>query len=274
MPASSACSARGGPDDGRTRDRRSGQPSQDHRSVLGTGDHVDGDGHRDVDARRRPDHRTGRRRGRAHGSLFLLLHQQSIVVVIFVPIAFGLLVGGINGSLMSYLGVPAIIGTLGMMFIIRTSSSSSRTRETADPVHAPSRRDRRLLLHRARGSDLSLSSHHRRIAVVVAYLVTRRSTLGRYIDAVGGNARAAFLAGVSIRRVFASGFVISAVWPRSPAWRHLVTSGDRRTGFGRADAARRVRSCLPRHRGLRWRSDQRSSAPRSAPCSSVSSAMR
>jgi len=38
-----------------------------------------------------------------------------------------------------------------------------------------------------------------------------RSTLGRYFDAIGGNARAAFLAGVRRRLVFAAAFLISGL---------------------------------------------------------------
>ena len=144
---------------------------------------------------------------------WLLLHEQSIVVVIFVPIAFGLLVGVVNGTLMGYLGVPALIGTLGMMFIIRTFELVlSNTREPQILFTLPAgETDAFFFIGQGRIGPIPVEVIIAAAAVVVAYVVTRRSTLGRFFDAVGGNARAAFLAGVNIRRVFASGFVISAV---------------------------------------------------------------
>jgi ribose/xylose/arabinose/galactoside ABC-type transport system permease subunit len=49
------------------------------------------------------------------------------------------------------------------------------------------------------------------VVVVVGHVTMTRTSLGRYFDAVGGNVRAAFLAGVRHRLVFAAAFVISAL---------------------------------------------------------------
>jgi ribose/xylose/arabinose/galactoside ABC-type transport system permease subunit len=49
------------------------------------------------------------------------------------------------------------------------------------------------------------------LVVGAAYLITARSNLGRYFDAIGGNVRAALLAGVRHRIVFAMAFLISGV---------------------------------------------------------------
>ena len=50
----------------------------------------------------------------------LLIHGQPVWVAFVAPLALGALLGAFNGLMMAYLGVPAIIGTLGTMFIIRS----------------------------------------------------------------------------------------------------------------------------------------------------------
>jgi ribose transport system permease protein len=144
---------------------------------------------------------------------WLLVHGYPPVAVLVIPLAFGLLVGVINGVLMSYLGVPAIIGTLGMMFIIRTTELVlSNTREPQILFTLPaSETDAFFFIGQGRIGPIPVEVILAIIIVVIAYLMTRRSTLGRFWDAIGGSARASYLAGVNVRRVFAWGFVISAL---------------------------------------------------------------
>ena len=53
-------------------------------------------------------------------SAYLILHDTDPILALVIAIGFGLMVGTVNAFLMAYLGVPALIGTLGMMFIIRS----------------------------------------------------------------------------------------------------------------------------------------------------------
>lgn len=144
---------------------------------------------------------------------WLLLQGQPPVVVIVVPLLVALLVGVINGVLMGYIGVPAIIGTLGVMFIIRTAELIlSNTREPQILFTLPSSEtDVFFFIGQGKIGPVPVEVLLAALMVAVAYLITRRSTLGRFFDAIGGSARASYLAGVDIRRVFASGFVISAL---------------------------------------------------------------
>jgi ribose/xylose/arabinose/galactoside ABC-type transport system permease subunit len=130
-----------------------------------------------------------------------------------VPIVFALVVGGINAGLMAYLGVPAIIGTLGMMFVVRSfelvlsHGSEAQVLFTLPPDQTGP------FFYIGQGSigPVPVSIVVAAIVVAVAFVLTNGTPLGRYINAVGGNVRAAFLAGVDHRRVFAAGFVASAV---------------------------------------------------------------
>lgn len=144
---------------------------------------------------------------------WLLLQGQPAPVVILVPLAFGLLIGVINGTLMGYLGVPAIIGTLGVMFMVRTCELVlSNTREPQILFTLPSSEtDTFFFIGQGRIGPIPVEVILAALAVAVAYVITRRSTLGRFFDAIGGSARASYLAGVNTRRVFAWGFVISSL---------------------------------------------------------------
>ncbi len=51
---------------------------------------------------------------------YFLVQGQPLWMVFVLPLVFGLLVGVVNGALIAYLGVPALIGTLGMMFVVRS----------------------------------------------------------------------------------------------------------------------------------------------------------
>lgn len=143
-----------------------------------------------------------------------LVQDQPLVVVFLVPVAFGLLVGGINGFLMAYLGVPAIIGTLGMMFIVRSFELViSNGREAKILFTLPPEQSAPFFfLGQGRIGPVSASILIAIIVVAVGYIITHATSLGRYINAVGGNVRAAFLGGVPHRRIFGVGFLISGLF--------------------------------------------------------------
>ena len=110
--------------------------------------------------------------------------------------------------------MPAIIGTLGMMFIVRTFELVlSRGREAQILFTLPpAQSEAFFFLGQGAIGPVSTSVIIAAVIVAVGYVLTTTTALGRYISAVGGNVRAAFLAGVNHRRVFASGFVISGLF--------------------------------------------------------------
>ena len=180
----------GGPHAGRTEDRGSGQPGQRsstsprHWSIMSMGMAI-------VMSMRGVD-LTIAQVADAAGLMaaWLLLHEQSIAVVLLVPIAFGLLIGAVNGMLMGYLGVPAHHRDAGHdVHHPNASSSSSRTPGSRRSCSRSQRVRRTHSSSSGRGKSdpFPVEVIIAAAAVVVAYLVTRRSTLGRFFDAVGGN---------------------------------------------------------------------------------------
>lgn len=145
---------------------------------------------------------------------FFLVHGQPLWMVFVVPLAFGLLIGVVNGALMAYLGVPALIGTLGMMFIVRSFELVLSHGREAQILFAlePARTHTFFYLGQGSLGPVNFSVILAIIVVVVAHVVMTRSTLGRYFDALGGNVRAALLAGVRHRVVFAAAFLLSSLF--------------------------------------------------------------
>lgn len=145
---------------------------------------------------------------------YFLVHGQPLWMVFVVPLAFGLLTGVVNGALMAYLGVPALIGTLGMMFIVRTFELVLTHGREAQILFALEPARTRTFFYLGQGSigPVNFSVILAVIVVIVAHVVMTRSTLGRYFDALGGNVRAALLAGVRHRLVFAAAFLLSSLF--------------------------------------------------------------
>ena len=125
---------------------------------------------------------------------------------VFWSVALGLLIGVgcglLNGVLVAYLGVLAFIATLGMAQVF---TSLANHRVDGRPVFG-------LVEHNfvdiARGDLLGVSN---KIWISMAFagavwLLLDRTTIGRKMYAVGGNAHAAYLSGINARRIRLAAF--------------------------------------------------------------------
>ncbi len=144
----------------------------------------------------------------------LLIHGEPAWVAFVLPVVLGGLVGACNALMMAYLGVPAIIGTLGTMFIIRSAELIyTHGSEPQILFTLPSSVTQTFLFlgQKAVGSVPALIV----LAVcmlALAYGLMGLTPFGRYAKAVGSNVRASFLAGVDVRMVFGAGFVVSGLF--------------------------------------------------------------
>lgn len=142
----------------------------------------------------------------------LVAHNQPIVLAFIAPVILGTGIGAVNGLLMGYVGVPAIIGSLGMMFVVRSGeliySHGSEPQilfTLPDSVTGPF-----LFLGQGSLGPVPMILVFCVVVVVSMRLLTKSTTFGRRMDAVGGNVHAAFFSGVNVKRVFAAGFVVSS----------------------------------------------------------------
>lgn len=119
----------------------------------------------------------------------------------------GMAIGAINALLITRLRVNPLIATLAMLSVVR---GAALVWHNALTLQYP---DRYLgFMGRERIGDLVPTSVPIMIAVfLLVWIVLRYTGLGRYVYAVGGNPRAAFLAGIRVERIrfvvyIASGF--------------------------------------------------------------------
>ncbi len=118
------------------------------------------------------------------------------------------LVGLANGLVITAFAVPSFIVTLGMMRIARGLASEWAQGESIYQIPGE-------FTELARGNMVAGIPNAvllMAILYVVAHVLMSQTTLGRYIYAVGGNAEAARLSGVPVRRVVALVFAINGLF--------------------------------------------------------------
>ncbi len=141
-----------------------------------------------------------------HVTLFL-----DVPVVIAIAIAVGVLVGAINGLLVTWLSVAPFIATLGTLYVARGTALLISNGETfPNLVGRPQFHNTGFSIL---GAGTVLGVPVSVIALVVvgivaAYLATR-TPFGRRVYAVGGNERAALLSGVPVAKVKLAVYMIS-----------------------------------------------------------------
>ncbi len=122
-----------------------------------------------------------------------------------VGLAVGMAVGLVNGLGVAYLRVPSMIFTLGVNAVMRgfmvMLTGGYAPQSTATP----------LMSYLATGHVLGIPMPLIVWAVlsVLVVLLLQRTSLGRYIYAIGNRERAAYLSGINTRMVIILAFVIS-----------------------------------------------------------------
>lgn len=117
-------------------------------------------------------------------------------VAVVVPILVGATIGCVNGWLVAYARIPAIIVTLGMMSVLRGGIiwwTRGEWISNLPPWFAT--------MGRGELAGLPLPVIVASVVVATIALLLARTPLGRYIYAVGGNALAASRMGIAVPRV-------------------------------------------------------------------------
>jgi len=118
-----------------------------------------------------------------------------------------------NAVLMAYFGIPAIIGTLGMMFIVRSGELIfSHGAQPQILFSLPAEVTENFFwLGRHTIASVPILIILAAALILITYALMTLTPFARYARAVGANVHAAYLAGVDIRLVFGAGFVVSAL---------------------------------------------------------------
>lgn len=160
----------------------------------------------------------------------LMVSGWSMATAMLVGLAIGLTVGVVNALLVTVVGIPSLIATLAMgsiLFGLNLLVTGGRAIYGGLPE---------AFLFLGQGSSLGLPnvSWIMLLLVFAAWFTVERTLLGRYLYAVGGNARAAELSGIHVRRFRILGMVICALFASAAGV--LLTA---RLGSGQPNAGER-----------------------------------
>lgn len=129
-----------------------------------------------------------------------------IIICWLVPLVVGSLVTGFMGVLVAYLRIPAIVVSLGMLSILKggliSVTGGDWITDLPDGYH----------LAQLRPLGMPMPIYFMVILTIAAAIWMRYSTTGRSIYAVGGNAEAARLSGISRERTIVKVFLIHGVF--------------------------------------------------------------
>ena len=131
--------------------------------------------------------------------------------VIALAIVTGALIGAINGLVITCLRIPDFIATLGMLYVARgaallISGGKSFIGLSGQAAHHNLGFD---YVGSARWLHVPVQIYVMMLIGVIATVVATRTTFGRHVYAVGGNARAANSAGIRVARIKVAVYAIS-----------------------------------------------------------------
>ncbi|WP_110709935.1 ABC transporter permease [Salinicola sp. CR57] len=134
-------------------------------------------------------------------------------VVVLLTCGVGAFIGAINGVLIAYFKVPAFVATLGLLYVARgvallMTDGLTYNNLGGDPALGNTGFDW-LGFNRLFGVPVGVWVLA--IVAVVTLLALARTPFGRWVYSTGGNARAAELSGVPVKRVQVSVYVLSGI---------------------------------------------------------------
>lgn len=163
-------------------------------------------------------------------SILLWNSGSGALVAVLGGVAVGAVAGLINGLLVAYLALPAFIVTLGAMTYLRGTAYALTD---ARPLIADGDLGFRLI---GTGNIAGVPSPVIIMILVygVLWFVLERTRFGRHVYAVGGNAEAARLAGIKVKRVLTKVYVTAglAAGLAGVMFAARVDSGQPRAGEG------------------------------------------
>lgn len=128
----------------------------------------------------------------------------AFVIGIAAAMLMGCALGGVSGFLVAHQKLPAFIATLGMMKICR--SVTQQVMQTA-AVKVPT--DFLKIANTKIGGQVVLPIFYWLIIAVVLHIISKKTTFGRHVYAIGSNERTARLSGIDVEKVTALVYVLS-----------------------------------------------------------------
>lgn len=122
-------------------------------------------------------------------------------------VGLGILVGVINGALVTYLKMPAFIVTLATMNITR---GLAQVITSGKPIYV---QDERLLIigNGKLFGNFPMQAGYMIVTFIIMWIALNYTKFGRRLYATGGNAEAALFSGINTRRITMSAYIISGL---------------------------------------------------------------
>jgi len=127
----------------------------------------------------------------------------NVLLAVGAAIAVGLIMGAINGFIVTRLKINSFIGTLATSFMFFGAGFLISSRSLMRPES-----DAYRLIARSRFLGLTSATWIAIGVVIIATILLSRTRFGRNVFAVGGNMEAARLAGVAVNRVQTTAFLL------------------------------------------------------------------
>jgi ribose transport system permease protein len=138
--------------------------------------------------------------------VMLIENGMPLIPAIIGALAFGVLIGFINGTLIAYTGMPAFIVTLSMMGSIRGLAFL-----ITDGRSVASRSGVFNSIGNSYPLGIPMPLYILTAVIIIGSIVLYKTRFGRRMYAIGGNANAARFAGIKIKPLMVKVYVISAV---------------------------------------------------------------
>jgi len=148
-------------------------------------------------------------------------------LVIPIMLIMGLVIGWINGFLITRLQLNNFIATLSMLIILRGLTFLMTQGKTVSDLPASF-----LALGQKTVGSVPVSVVVMLVAFAVAYIITRHTRFGRDLYAIGGNREAANASGIDPNRRIRQVYLISAVLAAFAAWMEVGRLGVGATRIG------------------------------------------
>ena len=130
----------------------------------------------------------------------------AFIIGIAACILMGCALGGVSGFLIAKQKLPAFIATLGMMKICR--SVTQQVMQTAS-VKVPTQF--LAIANTKIGGQVILPIIYWLVLAVLLHIVSKKTTFGRHVYAIGSNERTARLSGINVEKVIAMVYVLSGI---------------------------------------------------------------
>jgi ribose/xylose/arabinose/galactoside ABC-type transport system permease subunit len=137
----------------------------------------------------------------------------NVGLIIVIVLVIGMLIGAVNGLLVTRFNVPPFIGTLGMMYIARGFANILSDGATFPDLQGKPELGNTGFPLLGAGDVLGLpvSIWLMLVFLVFTLYLSKKTPLGRHIYAIGGNRRAAQLSGIQVSKVTIFVYVFSGL---------------------------------------------------------------